>query len=147
MELTSQSQELRESTRILIRKLGLLERSGATCCDITMTQCHVIVETGRREKISVNELAELLHLDKSTVSRTVEQLVNKEILTREPDASDRRYVVLRLTEQGRELFRSIEARMANYFSGILESIPAEKREQVIDSLHILSEALKDTRCC
>lgn len=147
MDLISPSQRLRETTRVLIRKLGVLERTGAVCCSITMTQCHAIVETGRRQKISVNELAELLNLDKSTVSRTVEQLVNQGILIREPDSNDRRYVALRLTDQGEKLFKSIEQRMEKYFTEILDSISEEKQEQVIESLQLLAEALKGNRCC
>lgn len=147
MNPISDSQRLRETTRILIRKLGVLERSGATCCAISMTQCHAIVETGRKDQLSVNELSQLLHLDKSTVSRTVDQLVTGGLMLRQEDAGDRRYVSIRLTEQGREMFTSIEARMESYFAEILEGIPAEKREQVIDSLQILSDALHGSRCC
>lgn len=147
MDFTTPSQRLRETTRLLIRKLGVLERSEATCCSITLTQCNTIVETGRRQQISVNELAELLNLDKSTVSRTVDQLVNKELIIRESDPDDRRYVALRLTAQGEELFQDIEQRMEKYFTEILDSISEEKQEQVIESLQLLAEALKGRRCC
>lgn len=141
------SQRLRETTRLLVRNLGFLDKSEAVCCGITLTQCHTIVETGRRKQISVNELSELLDLDKSTVSRTVEQLVNQEILVRNPDSSDRRYVVLQLTEKGEKLFGNIEQRAEAYFAEIIDSIPEEKREQVIESLQVFSEAIHNKRCC
>lgn len=147
MNFIDASQRLRETTRLLIRKLGILERSEAVCCGITLTQCHAIIEIGRRKQISVNEVAESLNLDKSTVSRTVEQLVNHDILVRQPDLEDRRYVTLQLTAKGEELFRSIEQRMEAYFADILSCIPEEKREQVIESLHLFSEALHNKRCC
>lgn len=147
MKFRDPSQRLRETTRLLIRKLGVLERSEAICCGITLTQCHAIVETGRKKQISVNELAELLNLDKSTISRTVEQLVTHDMIVREPDPNDRRYVTLQLTSKGEQLFGDIEKRMQAYFTEILELIPEEKREQVIDSLQIFSEALHNKRCC
>lgn len=147
MILLDSSQRLRETTRLLIRKLGVLERSEAVCCGITLTQCHAIVETGRRERISVNELAELLHLDKSTVSRTVEQLVNHDIFIRQPDENDRRYVALQLTGKGKELFGKIEERMAGYFGDVIASMPEEKREQVIESLQLFTAALHSKGCC
>jgi len=146
MNAINSSQRLRETTRLLIRKLGVLERSEALCCGITLTQCHAIVETGRKGKISVNELAELLNLDKSTISRTVEQLVNNDIIVREAYESDRRYVTLQLTNKGGELFADIEERMEAYFSEILELIPEEKQEQVIESLQLFSTALHSRRC-
>lgn len=147
MDINISSEKLRESTRILIRKLGFLEQGGAVCCGITHTQCHAIVETGRKEKISVNELADLLNLDKSTVSKTVEQLVKSGVMLREPSVSDRRYVDLKLTDSGYELFQNIETRMKIYFTDILKGIPIEKHEQVIESVQLLSEALKGIRCC
>ena len=147
MKFLDPSQRLRETTRLLIRKLGVLERSEAICCGITLTQCHAIVEAGRKKQISVNELAELLNLDKSTVSRTVEQLVTHDMIVREPDPNDRRYVTLQLTSKGEQLFGDIEKRMQAYFTEILELIPEEKREQVIDSLQIFSKALHNKRCC
>ena len=147
MNCIAPSRQLRETIRLLIRKLGILERSEAVCCGITLTQCHAIVETGRTEQISVNELSELLNLDKSTVSRTVEQLVNNNLMVREPDQNDRRYVTLQLTNKGGELFRDIEQRMEVYFAEILAFIPEEKHKQVIESLQIFSEALQNRRCC
>lgn len=145
MDSTDNSKRLRESLRLLIRKLGVLERDEAICCGVTLAQCHVIVETGRKQKISVNELAGLLNLDKSTVSKTVDQLVNKNSMIRETDPNDRRYVMLKLTIKGEELFRSIEQQMENYFTDTLDLIPEEKREQVIDSLQLFSEVLKNMR--
>jgi DNA-binding MarR family transcriptional regulator len=147
MKKLDPSQRLRETTRLLIRNLGFLDRSEAVCCGITLTQCHTIVETGRRKQISVNELSELLNLDKSTVSRTVEQLVNHDILVRQPDVNDRRYVVLQLTGKGEELFANIEQRAEAYFAEIIDAIPEEKQEQVIESLEIFSEAIHNKRCC
>lgn len=146
MNFTNPSQRLRESTRLLTRKLGFLERGEAVCCGVTLTQCHVIVETGRKQKISVNELAELLNLDKSTVSRTVDQLVTSGSLIREVDPDDRRYVMLRLALKGEELFKNIEQRMDIYFTETLESIPEEKRKQVIEGVEIFSEMLKNIKC-
>jgi DNA-binding MarR family transcriptional regulator len=147
MNFVDSSQRLREMTRLLIRKLGFLERGGAICCGITLTQCHAIIETGRKQQISVNELAELLNLDKSTVSRTVDQLVNNGIMLREADQEDRRFVKLKLTGKGEELFKNIEQRMEVYFSEILNAVPEGKHEQVIESLQIFVDALKDTKYC
>lgn len=137
------SQRLRENIRILVRKLGLLEKGEAICSGLTLTQCHVIVEIGRKTHMSVNELAELLDLDKSTVSRVVEQLVNNNLLLRETHTKDRRFVTLDLTPDGKELFQSTEQRMEGYYAGVLDCLPESKRQQVIESLELLSDALQE----
>lgn len=138
---------LRELVRILVRNLGILERDGATCCGATITQCHAIVELGRAEEISLNELAELLNLDKSTMSRTVNSLVEQNLAVRDIHPDDRRYVKIALTEEGRRVYKTTEEGMEIYYESILNSIPQDKREQVMESLQLLVDAVKANKCC
>jgi len=143
----NQAELLRENLRLLVRKLGILEREGALCCDITLSQCHTIVEIGRSGGMSINMLAEILGLDKSTVSRSVDKLVDDEIVVRDIDPQDRRYINLHLSKKGQSLFTEVESRMAVYFESVIADIPAGKREQVVESLQYLIHALKESSCC
>ena len=102
------SHYLRELIRILVRNLGILEKGEATCCGTTVSQCHAIVEIGRINEITLNELAILLGLDKSTMSRTINNLVDSGLVIRELHAEDRRYVTIKLTDEGTAVFKSIE---------------------------------------
>ena len=147
MSECNQAKMLRENLRVLVRKLGVLEREEASCCDITLSQCHTIVEIGRAGSISINALAEILRLDKSTVSRSVDKLVNDELIVRDTNPDDRRYLTLHLSEKGQSLFAEVEARMAVYFENVIDTLPADKREQVIESLQYLTQALPGFRCC
>ncbi|MBA1336313.1 MAG: transcriptional regulator, MarR family [Firmicutes bacterium] len=141
------SNYLRELIRVLVRNLGILEKSEATCCGTTISQCHAIVEIGRSEDISLNELADLLALDKSTMSRTINNLVEADIVVRDLHPEDRRYVTIRLTDSGKRVFETIESSMEKYYRSIFHSIPEEKREQVIESLGLLVDAVKENKCC
>ncbi|MCE5284474.1 MAG: MarR family transcriptional regulator [Pelosinus sp.] len=146
MSDTNSSQRLRENIRMLVRKLGLLDKDEAVCSGLTLTQSHVLVEVGRKTDMSVNDLAELLNLDKSTVSRVVEQLVKNNLLLRKAHECDRRFVTLELTDQGSQLYKSTEARMKEYYAGVLECLPAETQQQVIESLELLVKAVHG-KCC
>jgi DNA-binding MarR family transcriptional regulator len=139
--------QLREYVRILERKLGVLEDGEMSCCGLTLAQCHALVEIGRTGQISLVELAKLLALDTSTMSRTVNNLVVQNMAQRELDSNDRRYVTIRLTPDGERNFRGIEASMGEYFSKICEAIPPEKRRNVLESLEILLQAIEDSDCC
>jgi len=141
------SNDLRELIRILVRNLGLLEKDQAGCCGVTLAQCHAIVEIGRSKEINLNNLAELLNLDKSTMSRTIENLVNQNLVLREIHTENRRYIKIKLTEKGVEIFRGIEANMDDYYNNIISLIPADKKIQVLDSLQILVDTLKVNKCC
>jgi len=135
------AEALRELLRILIRKLGVLERSEAACCEMTLSQCHALVEIGRAGMMSVNQLSERLGLDKSTVSRSADRLVLDGLLLREESATDRRYVSLKLSTKGTESYNNLEQRMATYFDSVVADIDQEERAMVLKGLQTLTKAL------
>lgn len=147
MNEANTAKQLREMMRILERKLGALEDVQITCCGVTMAQCHALVEVGRANNISLNELAELLNLENSTMSRTVNNLVNNDLVKREIDPQDRRYVTISLTENGNKLFDDIEESRNVYYKKIFNVIPEHKREQVLESMQLLLEAIGKNECC
>lgn len=135
-----QAKKLRENTRILEFHLGNINQLDCCCQGISESQCFVLVEIGRKPNISVKKLAEILKLDKSSISRTVEELVQKNYVERKPSEEDRRYVVLNLTRDGKERFERIENDMNQKFKKIFDVIPVGKREQVIEALEIYNKA-------
>ncbi len=139
------SDYLRELLRILVRNLGVLGKSDTSCYGVTIAQCHALVEIGRNQQISLIDLAVLLELDKSTLSRTVNNLVAADLVTREIDSKNRRYISIQLTDKGSEVFKGIEDSMHGYYSTIYKSIPEDKRMQVLDSLEILVKSIKDNK--
>jgi len=147
MNRSTQASRLREQVRLLERRLGFLNENDMSCCGVTLAQCHALVEIGRAGAISLRELAELLGLDNSTASRTIQNLVTRGLVSREASAEDRRYVTITLTETGRELFLGVEARMEHRFGEICSTLPPEKREQVLEALGLLLGALEPKGCC
>lgn len=134
---------LKESIRVLVRNLGILEKDESTCCGITISQCHAIVEIGRSIKISSTKLAKLLSLNKSTMSRNLDNLIKDGLVTKEPHPSDRRSVIIRLTDKGINIFNKIESDMDEYYKNIFISIPENDRFQVLNSLQILIDAINE----
>jgi DNA-binding MarR family transcriptional regulator len=141
------SKLFRETVRILERKLGVLEDGEVACCGITMAQCHALVEIGRMQTISLGELAQMLDLDSSTLSRTVNNLVTSGLASREADPGDRRFITISLTDKGRELFADVENAMDEYFDRIFAQIPEQKRGQILEDLILIIEAMDKSECC
>lgn len=147
MNSTMDSKQLRELVRKLERKLGVMQDGEYSCCGITLAQCQALVEIGRAANISLNELAELLNLDNSTLSRTVNNLVANELVKRDIDPQDRRCVAISLTESGHKLFEGIETSMDLYYRKIYQSIPEDKQKQVLESMQILLESIESGMSC
>ena len=141
------SLRLLDSRRHLEQKLGVLEEDRFSCCGVSLAQCHALVEIGRAGRLSLMELAALLNLDTSTMSRTVEKLVKGKLARREADVNDRRYIRIYLTEKGKELHAIIEEQMKAYYDKVLADIPADKRAQVLESLELLCNAIDIRDCC
>jgi DNA-binding MarR family transcriptional regulator len=74
---------------------------------ITAAQFHTLrrIKEGRA---SVSALAECMHLSRPNISRTVDELVNADLVAREQDAADRRSIGLSLTPQGEELINNLQ---------------------------------------
>ncbi len=132
--------EFREYTRQLECHLGNINNADCCCGNINKSQCFLVVEIGRKPDISVKELADILHVDKSSVSRMVEDLVQKEYVERKQALEDRRYVTLRLLAKGQQRFEKIEHDMYLKFKEIMSHIPDEKQDQVIEALAIYNKA-------
>ena len=143
----AQAAMLRELLRTLIRKLGVLERSEAGCCDMTLSQCNALIEIGRAGVLSVNQLADKLNLDKSTISRVSDKLVLDGLLLRQEDPNDRRYVVLKLTKQGMQSYTNLEQRMNAYFEQVMAGVDPAERAAMLRGLQTLAAALNSNSCC
>ncbi|MFA6075422.1 MAG: MarR family transcriptional regulator [Negativicutes bacterium] len=140
-------QVVRDISRLLVRKLGLLRKNDAVCCGVAVAQCYSLTEIGRREGVTLNELAEVLNLDKSTMSRSVEGLVSRGLVLRQEIADNRRTVNITLTEQGKTACVKIEQVTDEYFKNIMKAIPDEKRSLVVEAMQLLGKAIEKQKLC
>lgn len=142
---------LRRKLRLLEREIGSLTKSESICCGVTLAQCHVLMELSFLDEVSVKELAQSLDFDKSNLSRTIDSLVKSDLVFREPDQDDRRFLKVGLTTAGRDKVHQINHLCNNYYKQLLNVIPEEKLEAVVESIEILADAMntlrKSEECC
>lgn len=135
---------LRDIIRMSLRKQGYLQKKEISCCGITLTQCHALIEIGNAGEMAANECAKLLNLDRSTVSRTLESMVKGNLVNRKENPEDRRYVTIELTDKGLNVFTSINESLEAYYSKIIDSIPSENRRVVYEALPHLLKAITES---
>jgi DNA-binding MarR family transcriptional regulator len=75
--------------------------------DITVDQCLVLIILSKDEKISQNEVANLIFKDNASITRMIELMVKKEYLSRTIHQSDRRKFNLKITEKGKNTLELI----------------------------------------
>src|SRR3712207_1068343 len=129
----------------LIRAFGLHKPEETPCGKpVSVAEAHALMELSREDPLVQKELASRLRLEKSTVSRLVGMLEGRRWVKRSRSPDDGRAVELRLTEGGRRTAEDIaEARRAK-FAQVLEAIPEEERESVLESMRILEEAMRES---
>ena len=135
------SKIFRELIMLFEQKLELLNKQDTCCSEVSLAQCHALVEIGRANTISLKDLANTLGLDISTMSRTVENLVKKNFVFRFHSKIDRRSIDIQLTDVGLNVFADIEMKMNNKFNSLLEQISPKDQSTVFDGLNIIIEAL------
>jgi DNA-binding MarR family transcriptional regulator len=97
---------------------------------------HVLVE---RDGARVSELAEALHIAARSATEVADGLEERGLVERTPDPRDRRAVLLRPTEAGRNLRAEVErARTANT-RALFARLPAEDRADLVRILRRLLE--------
>jgi DNA-binding MarR family transcriptional regulator len=133
--------EFRKTLRLFEREIAVQNQS-ACCCNVTLSQCHVLMELDIKDGISLNTLASNVGLDKSTVSRTVENLVAQGLLERLIPSSNRRKTIISLTGSGKKVVRTIHMGNDQYFEEALTRIPEDIRGPFLEGFHLMAESLK-----
>jgi len=138
-------EQFRAKLREIERTVWQQTKSEALCCGVTVPQCHAILEIGRARELNLKDLAARLGLDNSTLSRTVESLVQDELADRTPSKEDRRATVIRLNTKGRAALDRINSTWNRICRDMFRGIPSEKHDQFIESVSMLADVL--TGCC
>jgi DNA-binding MarR family transcriptional regulator len=141
----------RERIRQVQQKMGWSQRNDIQCCGVTMAQCHALLAMGGHKEMSIVELAGILDVDTSNLSRTVDSMVKAGLLNRVLNPQDRRYVTLSLTDEGKKASDTIEQLFNTYLTKVFELIPKDKHRQIMESLELVAGALekctKEYQCC
>jgi DNA-binding MarR family transcriptional regulator len=92
----------------------------------------VVLES--RGELSLSRLAEHLAVNPSTAFRMAERLISLGMLARGENNSDRREVLLFLTDPGRRVVTDVTTRRRTEIARIVASIPADQRAELIRAL-------------
>ncbi|MEE2860938.1 MAG: MarR family winged helix-turn-helix transcriptional regulator [Paracoccus sp. (in: a-proteobacteria)] len=97
------------------RRFAALYRAEA---GLTIPEWRVLAHLDRSGRVSVRDITARVHLDKSMVSRAATRLEKNGIVSISQHETDRRLVVLDLTDEGRALMQRL-GRIANDFQAQL----------------------------
>lgn len=128
-----------------VRAFGLHRPEQTPCgATIPVSQAHAISVLATGGTMSQTELGDHLELTKSTVSRLVGQLEQRELVHRRVSDGDARCRLVELTPTGHDTAADIETLRRARLARLLQRIPEDDRTGVLDALETLIEAAHDT---
>lgn len=132
--------EFRNILRRFEQEIALLnEQQG--CCGVTQTQCHALLAIQADKKLTLKQLANHLNLDKSTVSRTVENLVKQQLVNRDIPDTNRRITQISLSHAGLNVCDRINQYNNRVFSQIIKDIPTEDFDVFLSIFNTITNKL------
>jgi len=104
---------------------------------ISNSQFHILMFIRKRPGAALQDVAHHLGLTPATTSTTVDELVNNQLVLREPSADDRRKITLTLTEQGQEILEKVFEQSRKDLAAYLSPLTPEDAEIIFQALNLL----------
>jgi len=127
----------------LFRLLEGRGRVRAVGGDLTPVQAQAL-HLLRREPLSTSRLAVALGITAPAVTQLTDRLGRKNLIERQPVASDRRSVLVVITEQGGRLVDTVQRQRREVLGEVLSRLPEGERQDVIAALGKVTAAFEVT---
>ena len=131
---------IRGASRRLVRELGFMNDSLAGT-DLPPSAVHALIEIDAHDGVTASDLAELLRLEKSSVSRMLRKLVLTGDVVEEPGEHDGRTKILSLSAAGRQRVAGIHGFARAQVAGALGQLEPEQCQTVLHGLQLYGAAL------
>ena len=93
--------------------------------------------------LSVGDIARRMELSNSRLTRILDGLVEKEVVTREVSCQDRRVILVELSARGQRIQKTLTERYLRTHQEILDLLPEGAVESVIAAMEKLEEAMHE----
>jgi DNA-binding MarR family transcriptional regulator len=114
----------RLARRLRVERLGL----GGTETVLSDIQLAALAALARHDSMTPGELAEHEKVQPPSMTRVIAVLEERGLVRREPHATDRRQVVLTVTEEGRDVVQRVRRRREAWLAQRLQELTPDERQ-------------------
>ena len=133
---------VRRFNRFYTRKIGILHE-GLLGSPLSLTEGRVLYELAQQAPTTASELALELTLDAGYLSRILSGFEKRGLVEKRSSHEDGRRIILALTEPGRELFATINARSHDEIGVLLGRLSGADRARLVSALETAERLLAD----
>jgi DNA-binding MarR family transcriptional regulator len=109
---------------------------------LSLSEVYALSILAERAPLSQQELGAALSLEKSSVSRLVQQLEQRGWALRERDSRDSRVRLLRLTDEGTEVAELLQQHVSEAHAMLFERLTPHEQKALLEGLAALRRALQ-----
>ncbi len=124
------------------RIFQIMEREQRKETGFTDSQSFLLTLLLEEGKLTMGEIGERMHLEKSSVTRLVSPLRAGGFLETRTDGEDRRLQHVMLTDRGRLTARAVKESRETYYGKLIALLPRGHVREVMNSAEILYSALE-----
>lgn len=140
-EFDRQVDAIRGFSRFYTRKLGIIEPKLLHSA-FTLQEARILYEIAHRPACTATDLTRDLGLDPGFLSRTLQALQRRQIVTRKPSRNDGRVNELSLTAKGRIAQAELERRSREEVGALLTSLDDTQRAAIVRAMTTIEQTLE-----
>jgi DNA-binding MarR family transcriptional regulator len=133
---TDETAELAGRLRLAVTRLARQLRQTSDS-DLSPTQASVLATVGGSGPLTLGELAELERVASPTITKVIGLLHEKGLVDKITDPSDRRFVRVRLTDDGDALLERTRARKTAWLARQLRGLSQDEVERLVAATDVL----------
>ncbi len=130
---------------ILVRGLKLLSSVEALEQTFSFSQVMVLQALVMQREMRMNELAQFLGLSKPNATGLVDRLVKRGMVRRERSSTDRRVVLVQLTQSGRRATQRLLAQQRRGLAQMMKRVPERDLQTFIDTLEQFARGIVESQ--
>ncbi|RQW62223.1 GNAT family N-acetyltransferase [Vibrio viridaestus] len=129
-------QQIRSELRYLVRELGLLDKN---CLNsgLSLSQAHLMTYLHKNGQTSFSELGTQLNIEKASLSRTLNNLLNQALIHAYPESTDKRQKRFELSTLGIERLGEADTAANETLGRLIPQLSLNEAEEVISGLRAL----------
>jgi DNA-binding MarR family transcriptional regulator len=104
---------------------------------LTLARWRTLAIIRQLDRCTMKDLARFSAVDRTTLTRTADQLVDEALVSRSVPQSDRRQVLLQLTEEGERLYQRGVAILMPFNRDLLAGLGERRQREVARALQVI----------
>ena len=130
--------------RIIVNSLQMQIPDELSDVDLTFQQLHAMIYTRQHEVCSVGDIASGLAITHPAAVKLIERMQKKGLVVKSEDLNDRRVSCVGLTDLGKGIVESVQAKRAEAIARALENMTLQEQAGLVTGLEKLLAASLET---